>query len=329
MVVRKLIHVDEGGPLVTTRALLQSFWESADLEALLIPTWEQTPVRLGVELITDPDRIVYADPYAPTMTENAACKAYDLVQKGTYQRLALFLRPCELRSYDTIAAAKGGPANEPLLLSSDCLAVFPAIDFNWRVDEAEHPEDLTLEVLHFSAQGGILPSRYQRGCQICENPFPEDVDLHFNLLGLMTGKQLVLEFRDQETATRFGIDELGGEDVPSEILTRRARVVEKIVSWRSRSLAYTQSHLDQAQASLQGFADHLLACPDCCDRLMETCPLFEVSLIQNGPEQIHAKLEDWIASCAGCGLCDYNCPRDYPLFTVIAHLNRSLTGRMN
>jgi Fe-S oxidoreductase len=39
-----------------------------------------------------------------------------------------------------------------------------------------------------------------------------------------------------------------------------------------------------------------------------------------------AELKNWIRSCAGCGMCEHQCPDDYPLFSAIVQIRHALVG---
>jgi hypothetical protein len=71
-----------------------------------------------------------------------------------------------------------------LIIGADCLACFPAQDFEWRVQKAGNVELLTLQTLRNARQGGIALHRYRMSCQICSKPEPLQVDLCLGLLGL-------------------------------------------------------------------------------------------------------------------------------------------------
>jgi formate dehydrogenase subunit beta len=325
MVVRKLVTVDALGPLYKVRGLLRQVWDHADLGGIFIMSWvdgQQLPVST---LITEPDQLQQADPFTPVMTTNAARSAFDLLQTETEKPIGLVLRPCELHSLRELAKRDDLDLSKHHLISADCLAVFPIEDYKWRLGEISSPEELTLGVLQFAAQGGILPSRYQRSCQLCEHPYPIDSDLQFELLGMPTSEYFVITTRDAQYAKRVGFENNQFEAVPPEVTERRDRIIEKLTTWRGRSLAYAQSHLADDQSSLTGLLQHLRICFECKQRIQEHCPLFLTSMPEDQALIRQSDAKDWLLSCGGCGMCEHQCPDSFPLFTVITHLRHQLS----
>ncbi|NIS81197.1 MAG: hypothetical protein GTO14_13555 [Anaerolineales bacterium] len=325
MAVQRLIQVDEQGPLHTTRTLLDQMWREARLDGMFIPAWSEKQFPPTATYLETKNDLRKADPFAPVMISNAAPQGVELLARYPHKHIGIVLRPCELRSFKILVKRQALDLTQTLIISSDCLAVFPAEDFDWRLGRADDFDRLSRDALQFAAQGGILPSRYQRGCQLCEQPYPEDVDVHIEVLGLETNRHLLIGFRDETISRQLGFNDDATEEVPDEILKRRARVLEKLANWRGRSLAYAQSHLDESQASIEGLAQHLRSCTSCLQRLEAKCPLFDPEWL--GTRSLRKLKTDveWIINCGGCGMCAYQCPQGYPLFTVLAHLNHSIS----
>lgn len=326
MAIRRLVHVDEAGPLETVRALLLSLWNEADLQGVFAPIRSPNEPAPRPQLAVTPEMLGEADPFAPVMERNAAGEASEILRSHPNERIALFLRPCELHSLRVVAEREALEFEHALLISSDCLSVFPKEDFAWRAQSTEDPEQLTRQALRFSAQGGILPSRYQTSCQLCERPYPQDVDVHFELLGLSTEAHFVVGLGGESWEVKWPSLIAQSEPVPDEISQRRARTLENLSSWRSRSIAFTNAHISYEHESVTALINHLVSCSECRDRLRERCPLFEERWLEEEPPQAREAVQGWLASCAGCGMCEYKCPRAYPLYLVIAHLKRKLSA---
>jgi ferredoxin len=323
--VRRLISVDESGPLDATRGLLDQVWTRLDLQGMFIPSWSEELSPPRATFLQKRSALGQADPFAPVMLANGAADAVNLIQEDPQLRIAFVLRPCEVRSFHEILKRIGLRSPDFVIISSDCLAVFPVNDFDWRLSEKQDLERLTLDALQFAAQGGILPSRYQRSCQFCEVPYPEKVSLHIELFGLDTSQYLVLRMPDEATTEQLGFAYPTTQDVPLDITERRERVLEKITTWRGRSLSYARSHLDEAKASPEGLLQHLRTCSSCSQRLIEHCPLFDPASFDADIIASPETIETWISSCGGCGMCEHECPDDYPLFIIVAHLSNQET----
>ena len=325
MATRRLMNVESHGPLPAIRQMLASLWAQRALSAMLIPTWTRSRRTMKATLLTSPESLLTADPFAPVMPMNAAGEAAIVLSRRPPGVIGLVLRPCELRSLRELARRQDLPLTDTFLVSSDCLAVLPPEDFDWRQDRSLDPDQITKDALHFAAQGGILPSRLRPSCQLCDLPYPEDADLHIQVFGLETGKQVLLEVRDGELIQAFEADGLDLLPVPREIEVRRERVLERLVSWRRQVRAYAESHLAPDQAGLGMLIDHLQVCESCRRRLGGYCPLFEQAWEGPGAHGLESRVEAWLVACGGCGMCDYTCPTGYPLFTVIGSLTHKLT----
>jgi formate dehydrogenase subunit beta len=325
MATRKLLMVETHGPLPAMRQLLASLWPHRKLSGMLIPTWTRSGRTMKATLLTSAESLLSADPFAPVMPMNAASEAAHVLSRRPPGTICLVLRPCELRSLRELARRQALPLSDTILVSSDCLAVLPQDDFEWRHATQADPDQITRNALHFAAQGGILPSRLRPNCQLCDQPYPEDADLHIQVFGLETTKQVILETLDDELLSALEADGLDLRPVTPEIEERRERVMERLVSWRRQVRAYAESHLTQDQASLPSLIEHLRLCEACRRRLGGYCPLFEQAWTGSADEGMESRVASWLVACGGCGMCDYTCPTGYPLFTVIGSLTHRLT----
>ncbi|MCJ7512417.1 MAG: hypothetical protein MUO23_05545 [Anaerolineales bacterium] len=329
MATHRLMMVEAHGPLPAIRQLLASMWTHRRLAVMLIPTWTRSGRSMKATLIASPDSLLSADPFAPVMPMNAAGEAATVLSRRPPGAMCLVLRPCELRSLRELAKRQGLTLDDTFLVSTDCLAVLPLEDFAWRHGKNPDPDHITRDALHFAAQGGILPSRLRPSCQLCDQPYPEDADLHIQVFGVETARHILFEVRDADLLSALEADGMDLRPVPPEIEERRLRVIQRLVSWRRQVRAYAESHLTPDQASLAHLVDHLRTCDDCRRRLDGYCPLFEQAWQAPETASLESRVESWLVACGGCGMCDYACPRGYPLFTVIGSLTHRLTEQSN
>jgi hypothetical protein len=329
MAIRRLIQVKDRGPLKAVQELLMELWRAAALEGMLAPLRRDPYTAPTAQMVFNPEELQSTDPFAPVMVRNAAVAAVEAMSSLTDKNVGLFLRPCEIESLRAMQAQQGYEISPAILISSDCLSVFSKEDYEQRVQGYDDPLDLTRQMLQFSAQGGILPSRYQSSCQLCQTPYPENVDIHIETIGITTEKHLVVGILSKSLANQLETLIDRSEPVPASISDRRQRTLENLRSWRDRSTAFANAHFPQAHDSIDDLISHLVSCSDCCDRLRDFCPLFDDSWLEQDPSDARDRMSDWLISCAGCGICEYKCPRDYPLFHVIAYLNRKHTAQVS
>ncbi len=329
MATHSLMLVENNGPLLAIRQLLASLWLGRGLTGMLIPTWTRSGRTMKATLLTSPESLLAADPFAPVMPMNAANEAVSVLSRRPPGPVALALRPCELRSLRELARRHPLGLPDAFMVSTDCLAVLPQEDFDWRQGKDLDPDRITKDALHFAAQGGILPSRLRPSCQLCDQPYPKDADLHIQVFGVETSKHILLEVRDPALFETFEADGFDLRPVSADIENRRIRVMQRLVSWREQVRAYAESHLTPEQATLERLVEHLHACDPCRERLAGYCPLFEQTWTQAGEMERSKNVEGWLVACGGCGMCDYSCPRGYPLFTVIGSLTHRLTEQVH
>jgi formate dehydrogenase subunit beta len=307
-----MVSVGQDGAETTVRKILAHIWSHSNRNGILIPAFPVGSELPSPTFLEKPKDLSRSTLLAPYMPYNAAANAVELLEANPGAPLALALKPCELRSLEQFARQKSIDLTSVITISSDCLAVFPTEDIVWRLaDEAF--QDLTEEVLQFAPQGGILLSRFQQSCQVCERPYPVDADVQFELIGFDANKHFIISVKDSTWLEGIEI-QLGTVD--PELISKRERILENLVNWRSKSLKSAGSKLDPDLATPEGLMTHLKTCPDCQGQLEAMCLQYEDGVLRS-----KAAIADWVGTCSGCGTCDYDCPTNYPLFTVIAHLN--------
>ncbi len=322
MCMSRTIEVKDGQPLNTTRRLLQDIWETACLDAMFIPIWSEEHQLPVPTLIRDPQALAHADPFAPVMPGNAAAQAMEAMQAKQAGVLGIYLRPCELRSLRQMVQIGDALYDNVLLISSDCLGALPPDDYHQHLTLTMDPSEMTRDTLHFAAQGGILPSRYQQSCQLCEAPYPDGSDVILHLFGYETQRQLALGWHAEKFRTPLETRLVLSKTDP-EASARRERVLSKLARWRNTSFERRQDGLDPSHITPAAFLDHIEHCTSCWDALETHCPTFNLPGQQLGDEQDVIR---WLSTCSGCGMCDSDCPDGYPLFEAVLSLHQASSG---
>jgi Pyruvate/2-oxoacid:ferredoxin oxidoreductase delta subunit len=315
--MRQLFPVENQDPLATARLLLQDLWQAVDLEGMYLPLQREGAIPPQGTFLQHPNQLETADPFAPVMPVNHAPDALRVLREHPDIRIGVFMRPCEWRSFQVLRNGSGESLSNLYAISADCTGAMPVGDFELLSEG--NPQQVTRQALHFAAQGGILPSRQQSSCQLCEDPFPLDVDLHFELFGVPTDTQLMLNFRDAEVAGAFSTQSRA-TNVPDSILERRHQVLQDLARWRANIFEKRKSELGPDLISMQGLAAHLRKCESCRATLKAHCPLIDFDLLTEATNAGLKRFRAWLGSCSGCGVCDKTCPDGYPLFGVIFSL---------
>jgi hypothetical protein len=323
MSVRRIISVEANDPLQTVRQLLTAIWDHAQLDGLFLPVWQDGDPPQST-LITSQDMIDKADPFIPVMHRNSTCLAVETMKQFPEKKFGFVLRPCELRTFRALLSKLNIDPERGLFISSDCLATFPSEDFGWRLEASDHREHMTQTALHFAAHGGILPSRYRNCCQFCDRPFPELADISIELLGIPTKENLVIHLQKPEMADLLNLKNFNALPVPNEINQKRESTLRKLADWRQKAQAYTSAHLKEEHKTLSGLVNHLTTCAYCRNLILDQCPIFESDWIQEETMPDILVIKSWLKSCGDCGMCEAQCPENYPLFRSICFISHKL-----
>lgn len=324
MAFHNVIDVQDGDPIETIRTILRIPLERGQLDALFLPVWTDDSNHPTPAVITSPGDISRADPIAPVMYCNSASAAFDELEQNPGRRIGIILRPCELRTFQFLVSESGIPTDNAFLISMDCLATFPVEDFGWRLDKTEDRDKPSKTALHFAAQGGLLPSRYRGSCQLCDKPFPERADLHIELFGMETSNHIGTSSTRNDVLEELGLADVIVRPISREIIERRQRTLDRLLGWRMQSRAYASAHLTNEQKTIDGLIEHLLGCTSCRVLIIEHCPAFDLEWISTADAYNDEVIENWLGYCGGCGMCEHECPEEYPLFSSISYLSQSL-----
>jgi Pyruvate/2-oxoacid:ferredoxin oxidoreductase delta subunit len=320
--MQQSISVQDHDPLTTARSFLNSVWEAADLHAMFLPIWGDAFDYPESRLIDSPEQIQDADPFAPVMPANRAPHALQVLEEHRDRRIGVFLRPCEWRTVRVMVSETSAKTDNLFSMSADCTGAMTVN--NYLQLGGDEPIKLSYEVLQFASQGGILPSRRQSSCQLCEDPFPTQVDLHLQLFGVPTNEFLGLTLADDALAHKLS-QGIPLSAPPADAAIRREQVLTDLSRWRVNSFEKRKQALGADQISIDRLVAHLRSCPSCQASLNAHCPTLELESLLDSQTSSSARIKQWLGSCSGCGVCDRECPDDYPLFSVIFALRDQLS----
>ena len=134
------IDVKDRRSLGTLRDFLRSILQLEDISAILVP--QHLPMKNVVmpTLVTDPNHLNGVDPLAPVFPMNAAKIVSRLTRKPMGAKVAVVLRPCEIRAFVELVKLKQGRTDEVVLIGIDCLGAFQTkIIFSWWSRTQQNP----------------------------------------------------------------------------------------------------------------------------------------------------------------------------------------------
>lgn len=342
MNVNRVLEVRDGDTVDTLRGFLAAWWEQYQPEILLAPVEKKDRRGLTAKVIEDPEELVDVNPFAPVMSGNAASTAHRLLRENSGKRLAVMLRPCELRAFVELQKRQKPPIGQAkvIIIGVDCLGTYSKDDYEHAV-EVSGADEITGEVLRNAAEGGFKPQSFRTACQICDWPAPHGADLTIGTIGIDSGEFLLLVARDEKTDDVLGLANLAGELASEHQVSRRETVVGAIADTH----AGLRNQMIEDMKGVYRFDDlgsilAWLASCSLCGECLKACPIYEgefAGLLKRRREAETAiaplgdmvSLSRWLASCAGCGMCEEGCNMHVPLFLLISALSHRIRDKMH
>ena len=123
------IEIKEQDLIASMQGFFKTLLQKGDINGLLVP--QRLPGKNAVmpTLITDPEKINGTDPLAPVFPMNAAKVVSKLTRKPLYGRVAVVLRPCEIRAFVELVKLKQARTEDVVLVGLDCLGAYGNVDY--------------------------------------------------------------------------------------------------------------------------------------------------------------------------------------------------------
>lgn len=328
-----MIAVQQGDVLAAIRGFLRKLLENGVVEALLVPL-ESENGSVAPALVTDPERLISANPLAPVMPINAARALAAVTGKATPATLGAVLRPCEIRAAIELVKLQQATLDGVILISFDCPGTYEGPDY--RIHQKDQADQLA-EYLS-SAKAGQDPTfdgmALRPACQMCVQQIPENVAIHLHLFGADTTTHIPVTIWDQ-LAAALDLHE------PASSAPDHA-AYEQLQSAHHQAREKALAEIRQQMASSNGFASLFANCIG-CHNCKTACPicyckvcLFDSDSLRHDPAfyirsaqrkgalrlmpdtlLFHlTRLNHMSLSCVGCGMCSSACPEQIPVFTI-------------
>ncbi len=312
------IEVKEQGLVDSMQGFFRTLLEKGDINALLVP--QRLPMKNAVmpTLVTDPEKINGADPLAPVFPINAAKVVSKLTRKPLHGKVAVVLRPCEIRAFVELVKLKQARTEDVVLVGLDCFGAYSNVDYLRFAGEDGNGSTQKFFQNALSGKGTAWEGiDISPACKACDHPIPENADLLIGLLGVDTNDHLLLK---ANTANGEAIlDNLKLFEETSEATTD----IEKLTSYLSECINCYNCRV---------------ACPVCyCKECVFVTDVFDHEPSQylqwakrKGAVKMPTdtvfyhitRLAHMSTACIGCGQCSNACPNNIPvmeIFRTIAH----------
>ncbi len=343
-----IIDIKDGDLLATLREFFQSILQLEDISAILVP--QHLPMKNVVmpTLVTDPAQLDEVDPLAPVFPLNAAKIVSRLTRKPVGGKVAVVLRPCEIRAFIELVKLKQGRVEEVILVGIDCLGTYKNADYIQIVGEEK--TEITSRFYWNVLSGKSEPIEgfdLTPACKSCEHPVPSNADVLIGLFGVDTNKNLLVQAQTPKGEDLYDSLDLSGAEEPPE----RAGAVESLIAERTAYRDKLFAATTEATNSLEKLTTYFANCVNCYNCRV-ACPVcyckecvFVTDVFNHDPVQFlrwanrkgvikmptdtifyHiTRIAHMSTACVGCGQCTNACPNDIPvmeLFRTVSYLTQ-------
>lgn len=334
------LDTKEHGLLPSLKNFLQSILEADEISAVLVP--QHLPMKNMVmpTLITDPECINGVDPLAPAFPMNGAKIVSKLTRKPIGGKIAVVLRPCEIRAFVELVKLKQASIEEIVIIGVDCLGAFQNTDYYKFREEAS--ENGTVDFCRTMLSGnGSIPAGVEltNACKACEYPIPEGADILIGLYGMDIEDHLLVQAQTEKGENLLGninLPDMGGSQEKRE--SDIAALIAERTAFRDEMFKNTSEGIDNMEKLSVYLADCVncyncrVACPVCYCR---EC-VFLTDVFNHDPSQYLGwanqkgilkmptdtlfyhltRVAHMSTACIGCGQCSNACPNDIPVMEL-------------
>ena len=330
--------------LESLQNFLRSILELDEISAILAPKLLPMKNMVMPVLISDPEQLDGVDPLSPAFPMNASKIVSKLTRKPTGGRIAVLLRPCEIRAFIELVKLKQGRTDEIIIIGIDCLGAFKNTDFFQFIaeDEKESTQRFYSSVL--SGKGASFGNiEHATACRACEYPIPDNADILIGLYGMDINDHILIQPKTPAGETILSNFKLNDTDDYS----RRKETIDALISERKNYRDNMFAETREVTDNLEKLTSYLANCVNCYNCRV-ACPVcyckecvFVTDVFNHEPSQYlrwaarkgqikmptdtvfyHlTRLAHMSTACIGCGQCSNACPNDIPvmeLFRTVA-----------
>jgi len=313
--------------------------ENGAVDAVLAPMAQgKKGVRLS--LITSAANTGAVDPFAPVAAVSGAKIASSLTARPSGRKVAMVLRPCEIRAVVELVKLKQVNLDDVLMIGMDCLGRYENTDFA-KFQEQGGTSETFLE----KAQAGNTASGdfdVAGACKICEFPAAANVDLRLCAIGSGGGTVHIEAVTEkgqaalEKSGLKIGDNPAGRDDAVKKLVAARTEAKDKKFA-EYRAETNTFQALGEKLSACINCYNCRVACPVCyckecvfvTDTFRHTGDQFMMWADKGGMLKMPndtifyhlTRITHMSLFCVGCGQCTSACPNDIdlmPLFRTSA-----------
>lgn len=336
------IGVEGRGLVGAVQAFLRMLLERGEAKAVLVARHIQGGTAVMPALVSDVERLGEADPLAPAFPLNAAKVVSRLTRKPVGDRVAVVLRPCEIRAFVELVKLKQGSVDDLLIIGLDCPGAMRNEDY--RTYAAEHGDGATEHFLKGMANGGGPEDLLSPACRVCAHPVPGACDITLGTLGADPAGELFVMANSPAGETVLSNLRLPPANAPAG----REEAIRKLLATRNEKREAMFRETAEATSDMEKLIQYLSHCVN-CHNCRVACPVcycrecvFTTDVFDHDPGQymrwsrrkgavkmptdtvfFHlTRLAHMSTACVGCGQCSNACPNDIPVMELFQTLAR-------
>ena len=342
-----MLAVQNNDVLGALRSFLRSFLETGTVDALYVPL-ETEKGAIVPALVTDPTRLDKLNPLAPAMPINGARAISALTGKHPPARLAVLLRPCELRALVELVKLQQASLDGVVLIGMDCAGTFELAEYAARKKDGGFDLNAYLAAASAGQDPAVDGLGLRNACQMCVQPVPAQAAVSIHIFGADLNAGLPVEI-DEELAGKLQISPVTVET------DQHKAVVEQLVARhkqiRDKELLTIQT-LMRSNGGIAGLFDTCIRCHNC----MTACPicycktcLFRTAAFDHDPEHYLAaahrkgavrmlgdtllfhmtRMNHMSVSCVSCGMCTSACPSNIQVGAIFSAVGEQVQSAFN
>ncbi len=329
-----ILPVGKEGLPEAIKKFLRDLLEKKLVDALFAPLELPGKANVLPTIITNLEMLETVNPLAPVMPVNSARMVSRLTGiSSSPNKLAVVMRPCELRALVELVKLKQASLDNLLLIGIDCPGTYSVSHYS---KLAKENGPLLRNLLLNFTEGKEDPLQ-RKTCQICEHPFPLKADIVIGLVGVNIDSAIVLE--SQTEPGKKIIEALGLKEGTAD---GRKAAIDKLVARRNERKEKLFKQIQDEVQGLEKLRSTLATCVN-CHNCRTACPLcycrecffdsplfdFEAGKYLKWAERKGAqvmptdillyhltRLNHMAISCVGCGMCTEACPNEIPVSDI-------------
>jgi len=339
------IEVKDQNIVESLNEFLKEMLQEGELTGIMVARHLPAQKSVMPALIIDPEKIAGSDPLAPAFPMNAAKVVSKLTRKPIPGKVAVVLRPCEIRAFIELVKLKQGRLEDVVLIGFDCLGTYSNVHYS-RFANGDGVGATLRFYKNIKDGKGTAHDDFDLSpaCKACEFPVADNADISIGLIGMDTDDHLLIKANTARGEEILNKMTLSGGKEPAE----RKKAVDELVKARVAYRDQMFEETSEATNDIEKLTAYLSNCVNCYNCRV-ACPVcyckecvFVTDVFDHEPAQYlrwaqqkgvlkmptdtvfyHlTRLAHMSTACIGCGQCSNACPNEIPVMEIFRTISR-------